>query len=592
MNSRRLTRSFVLCSFLCALASPALGSDPTGSLDGGNLILALARIDTDGTQTTLDSDGLAHYLSQGRCLCPTNLVTKVTLDTTGAAALGSSQADVSLVVGNDCADLAATGCTTVGQDLTLSASKTWTSVMLTTSSLFTAALGKAGCGNLSATSSRLWAIVRVAGSRVSNPPSLAIGLGGSLATAPTAVSAESADKGLMVSWTEPKDTSAIAGYQVLCSPAGAKETAAYEMCTEAIPATSSGVFATLDATLVCSALVPVGQHAVRVSGLDNGTSYQVAVIAVGNDGLPSAPSQPASNSPAPTTGFEDLYRAEGGTATPGCSLAVPRGGARGGAVLLVGLLLAWRRRLRRWLLVLPFAALAASPARAGDGDEFAVAAREPVTGFESPRVWNLELRFGPYRPDVDSELAERGAPGRPYAEMFGSSRHLMSQLEIDRQLVHRWGTLGVGFGAGYFKVSAAALTSDQQARSKGDHTALRLIPLSLSLVYRADFVPPASGIPFAPFLKAGLDAGLWSLTDSSDAGPSDGVTLGWHAAIGGAMYLDFIDPEAAHSLDQDSGVNHVAVFIEWGRYALDGLGAADRLHVGDTTWLAGMMMEL
>jgi hypothetical protein len=596
MNTRCLLPLSALLFLTGVWDGSALADDSTGTLDGKDVTLALGRFAADGTQITLDSDGLAHYFSKGRCLCPTNVVATVTLDTTAASALGTSRADVSLVVGNDCSDANASDCTTLGQSLTLTATKTSTSSTLTTSSVFLAVLGSAGCGGLSATSNRLWAIVRVGGARVSNPPSLAIGLGAAVAVAPTSVSAKTADEGLAVSWTPPTDVSGIAGYQVLCSPGAATAAeASYEVCSEALPA-ATGVFAALDTSFVCSALVRVGQNSVRVSGLENGTPYEVAVIAVGSDGLPSAPSKSSTGTPGPTLGFEDLYRADGGTAVSGCSVGGARGSGRGGGAVLVALLLAWRRRrsLCSWGRLLPLACVslvAARTAWATWDENLAVTSDEPGQGAESPRTWNVELRFGPYRPEVDTELADRGQAERPYADTFGSSRHLMSQLEIDRHLMHVGGTLAVGLGAGYFKVSAAALGADRKTRT-GDTTSLRLIPLSLSLVYRADFIPRHTPIPFVPFVKAGLDCGLWSLGDSSKSGASDGVTLGWHGAVGVAIYLDFVEPEAARALDRDPGVNHVAFFFEWGRYALDGLGVTERLRVGDTTWLGGIMLEL
>jgi hypothetical protein len=36
----------------------------------------------------------------------------------------------------------------------------------------------------------------------------------------------------------------------------------------------------------------------------------------------------------------------------------------------------------------------------------------------------------------------------------------------------------------------------------------------------------------------------------------------------------------------------MALFFEWNYVALDGLGAANRLHVGDDTWLAGLMLDM
>jgi hypothetical protein len=243
-----------------------------------------------------------------------------------------------------------------------------------------------------------------------------------------------------------------------------------------------------------------------------------------------------------------------------------------------------RRRRRAPALALAVAAaigvLPSPPARAAPVED----------AFTSPRTWNLELRFGPYRPDVDAEFADRGDSARPYADLFSPSRHLMMQLEIDRQLSHRGGTWALGVGAGYFRVSAAALSADLQSRA-GDETALRLIPLSVSGVYRADGIRQRFGSWVVPYAKLGVDCTLWRATDTSQAAVA-GRTFGWHAAAGLTLDLTSLDPEAGTAMDRESGVNQTALFFEVTRYDLDGFGGSAALHVGDTTWFAGLMLEL
>jgi hypothetical protein len=209
----------------------------------------------------------------------------------------------------------------------------------------------------------------------------------------------------------------------------------------------------------------------------------------------------------------------------------------------------------------------------------------------SPRRWNLELRFGPYRPGVDSEFAARGQTARPFQEMFGSSKRLMSQLELDRQLLRFGGTWAVGLAAGYYRVSASSLAADQMTRT-GDETAFRLIPLSVSVVYRADLLHDRTGFPLVPYAKAGLDCTLWSISDTAKTASMDGKTAGWHVAGGVSLDLSFLDPESARTMDLESGVNQLALFVEVARYALDGFGAGRVLRVGDTTWLTGLMLEM
>src|SRR5262249_50945725 len=154
---------------------------------GSDLTLALA---TDGG-TVLDSDALASYFGATRCACPTNLTAQVVLDSAAASKLGSDTLDVDLMIGSDCNDTSATtACVTVGSPLTLPASKLSPSGPVDPGSVFAAVVASASCTALPTRSTRLWAIARQAGTRVTGPPSLALGVGGAPPDSPAGVTAE------------------------------------------------------------------------------------------------------------------------------------------------------------------------------------------------------------------------------------------------------------------------------------------------------------------------------------------------------------------------------------------------------------------
>ncbi|HXI59379.1 MAG TPA: MXAN_2562 family outer membrane beta-barrel protein [Polyangia bacterium] len=611
------------------------------SLATADVTLTLSRFDDAMQPKVLDAAGLATLLNVTRCACPTNVLATVILTSAAAATLGVATVDVTLALGSDCDTVGATACKPIGSTMTLTAQSGTARQTLSTGDLFSASVGQTSCASLPTTSTRLWAILRVAGARSGAVPSLALDIGARPPAAPSAITATSADGALLVKWKGEGDAAKLSGFQVLCLPGVATPPApAFAACPEvnaagaqasaaadagADGATGPAPFATVDDTAVCSSLVAAGRSSVRVAGLENGRAYQVAVLAVGSDGTPSAPSAAAQGTPGPTVGFEDLYRDSGGAALGGCALA-PAIGDRCATPLSVALAavvagLALRRRPRpsprvrrlgwRWrrkrgqrapwrsgrcaaaAIVFAGALLAtAGRARAGVFDlDDTVARAPPPLRSASPRRWNLELRFGPYRPDVDAEFAGRNLTTPPYATTFGSQRRLMSQLELDRHLSHAGGTWALGLGIGYFRATADSLTPDLKTRA-GDQTALRLIPLAASLVYRADSLLEKANIPFVPYAKAGFDCALWSISETSKTASLSGRSWGWHASAGVAMALDFIDPEAIRAMDQETGVNHASVFLEVTHAAIDGLGAANQLHVGDTTWLGGLMVEL
>jgi hypothetical protein len=423
-----------------------------------------------------------------------------------------------------------------------------------------------------------------------------------------------------VSWSAPSDTSTIKGYQVFCSPAPSQPPSAEFVTCDKLPTpTGTGIFDKLDAALICSGLVNVGTNSVRVKGLQNGAAYQVAVIAIGVDDSPSAPSVIAEGTPGPTLGFDDLYKEAGGTGMAGCAVAgAPRGDA-GPVVILLGLgvVCTLVRRRRRsvpsvgvsvgvGVAVVGFT-LALLGTRAAHADEARDGGYRPAANptppmglalgddglpaHESPRTWNLELRFGPYYPNVDSELADRGQSARPFQQVFGSKQRLLAGLELDRQVSHRGGTWAVGFGVGYYRANAAALGADHLTRT-GDETSFRIVPLSLLAVYRADGLRTRFGSPVIPYAKLGLGCALWSVSDTAKSGSISGQTLGWSAAGGVTLDLSFLDPGGVRTMDQETGVNQFAIFFEVAHDALEGFGSSSALRVGDNTWLAGLMLEM
>jgi len=590
------------------LARAAHAQDTTGAtLSATDFTLTLTR--SDGH--VLSSDELATYFSRARCACPTNLTATLAVSSDTAALFDGHTVDAQLMVGNDCDNVQVATCAAVGSVLTLSSASASTATSVTTSSIFGSAAGS--CGDVTS-STRFWAIVRLDGARLSTEPSLALTLGGAGPAAPTKVATVAADGGLLVSWTPSGDSTTLQGHQVLCSPGAATaSTPAYDLCTATGAGSDGGAggdgtdgganpFASFDPQFVCSGLVAAGTNSARVHGLENGRVYQIAVVAIGIDGTPSAPSSVATGTPAPTVGFGDLYKQSGGTAAAGCALGGKRpAGAAGMAAVALAILL--RRRSRRdrgrsgrasgaTFLVTLLAATAYLYVAAASARAQSTILDEPSgsTPGSSSRGWNFELRFGPYRPDIDSEFASRGQAARPYQQIFSSSRHLLTSLEIDRQVSQRGGTWAIGLGAGHFNVTAAALSADLSSRS-GDQTGLRLIPLSASLVYRADDLRRRLGSPLVPYAKAGLDCTFWRMSDTSQPDIS-GHTFGWHAAAGVTFDLMSLDAESAETMRRESGVQQIAIFGEYALYRLDGFGSASALHVGDATWLAGIMFEL
>ena len=137
----------------------------------------------------------------------------------------------------------------------------------------------------------------------------------------------------------------------------------------------------------------------------------------------------------------------------------------------------------------------------------------------SPQHFALEFRFSPYKPDIDSEF--EGTNRHPYQDFFGSGRHLLSQLEFDYQIIRHVGSLGVGASVGYFKTSGKNLIAETDMAS-ADESSLRLIPFSISAVYRFDLPYERLNIPLVPYGKLGFDYVLWTVNNGNEEVPSAG----------------------------------------------------------------------
>jgi hypothetical protein len=219
--------------------------------------------------------------------------------------------------------------------------------------------------------------------------------------------------------------------------------------------------------------------------------------------------------------------------------------------------------------------------------------------YKSPQHFAFELKFGPYRPDVDSEFDRGGKQlRRPYHDFYGDGRKLLTQIEFDWQVLHTFGSLAIGASLGYFSISAAAPLGSGTGALSGDQSQMKIVPTSISAIYRFDYFLETRDFPLVPYGKVGLDYAYWQITDGNSDIATDGMggtgrggTPGWHASLGAALVLDFFDPEAARDFDADMGVNHTALTFEYAHSDLSGLGTKNRLHVGDTTWSLGLLLE-
>ena len=219
--------------------------------------------------------------------------------------------------------------------------------------------------------------------------------------------------------------------------------------------------------------------------------------------------------------------------------------------------------------------------------------------FESPQNFVLELRLGPYRPNIDSDPALNGA--RPYDQVFGDSEHLYLGVEFDWQAyrIPHLGTLGPGFSVAHVGISTPAPFA--QPRTDGvtasaENTSLEIFPMYVVGVFRADVFMRDYRIPIVPYLKAGMGMAFWR--GYNDAGTTTvnnvaakGHTFGTHIAIGAGLCLNGFDEYTARNFDNAVGVNHTYLYWEYYVSNLTGIGQVDALRVGNSSWMMGLAFE-
>jgi len=579
-------------AILCASPRAEAGPVP---LTQNDVALSLYTSADGSSYSQLES--AVGFFGPHRCQCPETLSVQLQLTSSGTANLGSSTIGVTFLLGANCL-ASPSSCSSVGQ-VSFTASQSAASPTLSSSLVFQSAARttSVNCGSLTTGSTTLWAVLTQDGAALSFAPSIDLPITTASVAAPTAVTAIPANQGILVGWTPPTDKSLVSGYQILCLPGPASpETAGYDACGLAT-STTAAPLGPANATQICSPALSSSATSFRLSGLANGTSYTVAVIAIDPSGGVSATSPNATATPQKTLGFWETYQQDGGAAT-GCSVsAMDARGQPGPLLIFLGttflLWLACRFRVRRILLsasivffsVTAAAAVFAQDAFPKNNDDWARVDRS-APRLTSPPDWGFEFGVAWYRPAIDEEFPNRS---HPFADTFSGARRPMWVAEVDRYLGHGFGAWGVSFRGGFYRITAQAFLADGSGKRSGDDTSLRLIPLSLSAFYRATDLPGLRHLPLVPYAKFGLDAVDWAVTNSGDTNSQANISIGWHAVAGAMLGLTWL---GVGSGSTDCIADPFALFFEWDYSKINGLGLTHSLQVGDSIWFVGVMFDL
>ena len=227
-----------------------------------------------------------------------------------------------------------------------------------------------------------------------------------------------------------------------------------------------------------------------------------------------------------------------------------------------------------------FAVLALIPAAAR-----AELTRNVSTRNESPRNMMLEIKFGPFFPDVDKEFA--GAS--PFADTFGTTNRLMSKVEIDYEFWTRVGILAVGGTVGYTGFSGKGRLKD--GKVSADDTNFRIVPFSLDLIYRFDYLAQRWNVPLVPYVKTGFDYYIWWVSNGVGSTTARGGVFGAHVTAGLAFLLDSLAPGMAQTFDVETGVNNTFLFAEYQVSWVNDFGNGKTIDLSNRSFVAGISFE-
>jgi hypothetical protein len=195
--------------------------------------------------------------------------------------------------------------------------------------------------------------------------------------------------------------------------------------------------------------------------------------------------------------------------------------------------------------------------------------------FISPEHFVLELRGGPYAPEMDGNPA--------FGTHFTGDNGLLFGVELDVIMYRLPNWLYLGAGGRIDTAEYDGKTLSDAAEKTSEETSMRLWGLDMLAVARVDALARQLYVPLIVTGKLGYGWMHWS-TNTSGEDKHDGWSVGLAWGLQFALDLDALDASAARNLDEEWGINHAFLFFELSWFH----PTDDSLPIGDNTWAAGL----
>lgn len=188
----------------------------------------------------------------------------------------------------------------------------------------------------------------------------------------------------------------------------------------------------------------------------------------------------------------------------------------------------------------------------------------------SPQWWSTEIKGGFWMPQ--SSVLKR---------FFEPCCHMTASVEQGFLYDSKYGAEA---GIGFVSEDADAVGALSGAKS-GDRFNLFLLPVTTSLVFRADFF---ENQPLVPYVKGGTDY-VYFRQDLKGAKVS-GMKYGMHGVLGVQILLDKIDSNTQDVMEREFGINDIYFTLE-GKYSWINNFGGSGLNLSNLTCSFGLLFE-
>jgi hypothetical protein len=191
---------------------------------------------------------------------------------------------------------------------------------------------------------------------------------------------------------------------------------------------------------------------------------------------------------------------------------------------------------------------------------FASSARADAPADTTSFRFTLALQVMTYRPPLESLFT---VEKEPFRVTYGTSPRPLGRLELGFGKETAVGLWSVALGAGFWRATGQAHDLSAALDPSDNAVSLRMIPLSVALVWRGDFLRELTTLPFVPFVRLGYGVVPWDTGRvSADQPQISSYAFGLEYGGGLQIVLDDVEPRFTENARQEIGLRSTSLYID------------------------------